>query len=209
MNIYTVLSRMYDLLDSTYFAKKDHNPRAVINEMIQGENAEVLDMCCGTLANTMPIARKHEKARILGIDLSEPMLQVARKKVQKNKTNNVILEQMDATRTPLKSNTYDYIVIGLALHEMNPKLQRDLLKEAHRLLKDDGRLIVLEWEKPQRRIQRLLYFPLLVLEEGGCESFKHFYHCDKELFFQDNGFDVCTAVHCNYSVVLELRKEKN
>ena len=190
MNFYTLTSKVYDILDVTYFAKKEKNPRVAINKLIRDENARILDMCCGTLSNTIPIAKNHKTAKLVGIDISKQMLQVAHKKIAKNHLNNICLKKLDATDTSLKSNMFDYVVIGLVLHEISPSLRERILKEAHRVLKSSGSLIVLEWEKPESIFQKIIYFPLLISEQVLCKTFWEFYNCDKSQFFKENNFKV-------------------
>lgn len=197
---------MYNVLDGTYFAKKGNNPRAAINQLICDENVSALDMCCGTLSNTIPIAKSNKTAKFIGIDISKQMLQVAHNKIVKNHLNNVLIKEMDATDTPFQSDRFDYVIIGLVLHEMSPLLRKRILKEAYRVLKTNGSLIVLEWEKPASFFQRFLYFPLLVSEQLMCKTFLEFYNCDKGQFFRKNHFEIYKQIHCNYSAVYELKK---
>lgn len=206
MNFYTLTSKMYDLLDVLYFGNKEKSPRTAINNLITRENAEILDLCCGTMANSIPIARRHKNAQITGIDISEKMLQVADKKLKKNAIQNVFIKCADATDTSLKSDSFDYIIIGLVLHELSPELQKQILAEAHRLLKNDGLLIVMEWEKPKRFRQKVKYVPLYVSEQLLCSTFKQFYNCDKELYFRQNSFAISEILHCSYTAVISMKK---
>lgn len=206
MNIYTIISKMYDILDCTYFANVEKSPRRAINELIPDKDIKLVDMCCGTLANSIPIAKSRSKIRILGVDLSKQMLQVARRKIRKEGMKNISLKCSDATNTGITGESFDYAVIGLALHEMSPQLQREILKEAYRLLKPEGKLIVLEWEKQKKLVPRILHFPLLVLEQICNRSFLEFFRCDKQEFFSNNGFELVELKHCSYSVVMEFEK---
>lgn len=206
MNFYTLTSKMYDLLDVLYFADKEKSPRTAINNLIINENAEILDLCCGTMANSIPIARSHENVQITGIDISEKMLQVAYKKLKKNAISNVSVKCADATATSLKSDSFDYIIIGLVLHELSPGLQKQILAEAHRLLKNDGSLIVLEWERPKCLWQKVKYAPLYVSEQLLCNTFKQFYSCDKERYFRQHLFEISEIYHCSYTAVISMKK---
>ena len=207
MNIYSIVSKVYDLLDILYFKENGLNPREMITKMIPNKKITILDMCCGTLSNTITIAKERSSIKVVGLDLSKDMLQVARKKLYKQRISNVYLKCADATKTKIKKQSFDYIIIGLVLHESSPELIRGILHEAYRLLKDDGHLIVFEWEPPQKTKQIMKFFPLYLGERLNCKTFKQFYTSDKELYFRKYGFKVEQKYYCNYSIVLNMKKD--
>lgn len=207
MNIYSIISKAYDLLDITYFNETGKNPRKIIMEMIPNKEITILDMCCGTLSNTITIAKEKPDIKVVGLDLSKDMLRVAKKKLYKQHIRNVYLKCADATKTKMKKQSFDYIIIGLVLHESSPELIKGMLQEAYRLLKDDGHLIVLEWEPPKKYVQTLKFLPLYLGERLNCKTFKQFYTADKELYFRKYGFRVEQKEYCNYSIVLNMKKE--
>lgn len=208
MNLYTFLSLEYDLLDVIWFREKAGiNPREVIRDIIPNEDCKILDMCCGTLSNGLSIAKSKPNCKIYGIDRSKDMLREAKRKIRKSKLKNVKVKVADATASGIKEKSFDYIVIGLVLHECSPELKADILKEAHRLLKDDGKLIILEWEEKAGLLQKIKYAPLYVFEVLLTKSFKEFYRCDKKEYFRQLGFEMSNITHCNYSAVMEFSKE--
>lgn len=207
MNIYGMISKAYDLLDIMYFNEKGKNPRQVIMDIIPDSKINILDMCCGTLSNSIAIAKCKPDTRIVGLDLSRDMLRVAKKKLYKRQIKNVYLKCADATKTEMKKQSFDYIIIGLVLHESSPELIKGMLHEAYRLLKDNGNLIVLEWEAPKKLYQTVKFFPLYLGERLNCKTFKQFYAADKELLFRKYGFVVEQKEHCNYGIVMNMKKD--
>lgn len=208
MNLYTFMSLEYDLLDVIWFREKGINPRDVIQNIIPDESCMILDMCCGTLSNGISIARCKPECRIIGIDRSSEMLREARRKIKKNNLQNIEVIEADATASQMEEKSFDYIVIGLVLHECSPELRDGILKEARRLLKDDGKLIILEWEKEDRKMRAVKYAPLYALEVLNCRDFKEFYNCDKTEYFNKHGFSMINQTHCNYSSVMVLNKNR-
>lgn len=206
MNIYTFLSWEYDLLDVIWFGEKGTNPRDVIERTIPDENCRVLDMCCGTLCNGIPIAKAHPNCKVYGIDRSKDMLREAKRKILKSKLKNIKIKMADATASGLNEKSFDYIVIGLVLHECSKNLRAGILKEAYRLLKDDGKLIILEWERKSDTRSKVKYAPLYALEVLNCRDFKEFYNCNKTEYFHENGFEMLIETHCNYSSVMVFNK---
>ena len=206
MNFYSIVSKVYDLLDITYFSEKGKNPRNIIQSYVPNEKCRILDLCCGTFSNGFNIANKNEHCKIMGVDISEKMLGVAYRKIKKAGLNNVYLKKADATNTKLPDKCFDYIIIGLVLHECNPELREGILKEAYRVLKDNGKMIVLEWEKSESLIRRIKYAPVYVGEIMNCKAFNQFFECNKKEFFEEYNFKTLEEQHCNYSTVMLLEK---
>ena len=77
---YKIISKVYDILDRMYFTSGGRNPREIIGEMIQKDNAKVLDMCCGTFANGLIVADNKPGCMVVGLDRSKPMLRKAKQK---------------------------------------------------------------------------------------------------------------------------------
>ena len=147
MNLYTFLSIGYDLLDKIWLSEKGRNPRKVIEDILPDKKCKVLDMCCGTFTSGLSIAKKNPNNLVVGLDRSKPMLREGMRKVKKENLKNVKLVCRDALNTGIIDSTFDYVIIGLVLHECNPDLWAGILREAYRILKDNGHLIILEWEK--------------------------------------------------------------
>ena len=199
---YQVISKVYDLLDVTYFKNKEHSPRKAVLERI-GDGDRVLDLCTGTATNAVNIAKAKTSAEVTGIDLSDKMLEVGKAKAKKAHLPNIILKQMDATALEFKAATFDTVLISLVLHELNEDLAGRLIMEAKRVLKDDGKIIVTEWEKPLSRMRRMLFAPIALLEP---KPYKSFIKKDLYRYFTSFGLLVEEYVHADYSRVLVLRK---
>ena len=127
-----------------------------------GERA--LDLCCGT--GDLALALAKHGAEVTGLDFSEPMLQVARGKAKaqglKSKGQNPKPVEFicgDAQRIPFPENTFAIVTIGYGLRNL-----ADLdagLGDMLRVTKPRGRLLVLEFGKPDNSIWRALYFSYL------------------------------------------------
>ncbi len=210
-DMYKVMSPGYDILDKTFFrdnGKKDgKNPRDVLAELIPDEKCRVLDMCCGTGSNGIGVAIRKSQVTVVELDRSKSMLLKARQKVNSLGLRNVKIICRDATDTGLKSEIFDYIIIGLALHECNPDLWNGILSEAHRLLKKDGHLIILDWER-QKGISNKIKFAPMYITETICtpKYFREYFNSDKEVFFSRFGFKAEKNIRCKYTFVMSLKK---
>lgn len=200
---YSRTAKGYDLIDVIYFTQKGNNPRSKIVELIPDKNLNVLDMCCGTMGNSIPLARQRNQIRLTGLDLSPEMLEIARGKIRENRLKNAEVLAGDATRTDFASGSFDYIILGLVLHETEGPLAGKILQEAHRLLRPEEKLLVLEWERPDSLLKRLIFFPNKISEP---KPFRAFYKMDKVKYFERNHFKTVGQFHCDYSCVYELGK---
>lgn len=198
---YRLFARFYDLLDITYFRNYEKSPRKVLLDAIS-ENDRVLDLCTGTATNAIRIASAKQVQQIVGVDLSDEMLSVARGKIKKAGLKNIELLQMDATHLDFREHSFDKILLSLVLHEMDESLANQILSEAKRVLKPDGKILLTEWEPCGHFLQRLLFLPISLLEP---RPYRSFIKKDLPSYFESLGLRVQSVKHCNYSQVLCLK----
>ena len=198
---YKLIASVYDLLDVIYFRNYDRSPRKAVIEAIS-ENDKILDLCTGTATNAMDISKAIPASEIVGVDLSENMLKVAREKLKKSNIKNITLYQMDATKPSFKSESFDKILLSLILHEMDEELRSKILSEAKRVLKQDGRIIITEWERSSKLSQRLLFMPIHLLEP---KPYHEFITKDLYTYFTKHGLQIEEYIHCDYSRVIILK----
>lgn len=165
MNIrYGAISKFYGLLDVFYFNRKETSPRYGILDFISDEKLKILEVCIGTAENSIIIAEKRPNIEIIGVDLSKEMLGIAKDKIKKMGIRNIKTFVMDATNMNFDDNYFDVILISLVLHEVDDNIRYKIMKEAKRVLKSKGKIIIVEWDKPKKIIQKLMFFIIELLE---------------------------------------------
>jgi SAM-dependent methyltransferase len=88
----------------------------VFNDLLLGRSAvalgeRVLEIGCGTGATTVPLAEAvGARGRVVGVDISEPMLAGARQRVADSGLGNISLVQADAQVHRLEAGRFDLIV---------------------------------------------------------------------------------------------------
>ena len=93
---------------------------------------------------------------VVGVDISEQMLNIGRKKIRKkNLQKSVSLQNGDAENLNYNDNFFDLITIGFGVRNFQD-LEKGL-GESFRVLKPNGALIILETSVPENKIIRLLY----------------------------------------------------
>ena len=133
----------------------------------------ILDIGCGTGAH-LKLYQK-EECNIFGIDLSPAMLKVARNKLG----NEAELKLCDATRSEFEDNKFDLILSSTVLHEMHQQVRIDVLKEAKRILKKDGRILLIDFHPgPIRKFKGVYTKIIITISEilAGRDHYKNYRH---------------------------------
>lgn len=204
--LYRGMSKTYDLLDVIYFKNKDRSPRVELAKLVNQRDVDILDICTGTAANAIVVAAHHKNAKIVGIDISQEMLLIASRKIHKNAINNIELCRMDASNTTFQDQTFDVILISLVLHEISEELADHIMLEAKRVLKPDGKILIVEWEEPQRLLQKILFYLIRKTEPKG---FEQFLKKDLKQYFDRFQLDIVEIIHSDYTKVFHIKKSLN
>lgn len=91
---------------------------------------------------------------------------------------------------------------------MEKTVAERILYEVKRVVKDDGKIIVVEWEKPNiRHIWKRILFSILYIIEPN--EFKDFIKMDLKEYFKQCGFLIEDEKHRDFCTVLRLKKFRN
>lgn len=147
----------------------------------------VLDIGCGTGA---VLSQYHAVGcRVFGVDVSPAMLAVAREKLGADAG----LLLCDARQAAFPAATFDLITAMLSLHEMPPSVRDGVLTEVRRILKPDGRLLLVDFHVgpfafPRGWINKAVVITSEIL--AGREHFKNYRH-----FMRHNGLSPLVEKH--------------
>lgn len=137
------------------------------------EGMNILDIGCGTGAH-LRLYQK-EKCNIYGIDSSAAMLKVAQKKLGAYAD----LTLGSATDLEFADDKFDVILCSAVLHEMSQKVRLDVLKEAKRVLKHDGRILLIDFHPgPIKNFKGVYSRIIITISEvfAGREHYKNYRH---------------------------------
>ena len=104
---------------------------------------KILDLCTGTGDLAGFLKKEYPQSEVIGVDFSEKMLEIARKK---NPKINFI--ETDCTNLPFEDESFDLCVISFGLR--NIENMQKALEEIYRILKPDGIFINLDLGKPNK-----------------------------------------------------------
>jgi len=102
------------------------------------DNSKILDLACGTGDITKIVSKYYPKTDITGLDISDKMLDIAKKK---NPDNKFVLG--DILNLPFKDNKFNYITIFFGLR--NVENRTNAINEIYRVLKKDGLFLHLDF----------------------------------------------------------------
>ena len=150
------ISFEYDLLNAIMtFNSHKRWKKNILNIAKKLKPKNALDIATGTADIAINLG-SISNCEVIGVDISEQMLNVGREKITKMKLNkSVRLESGDAENLNFKDNYFDLVTIGFGVRNFQD-LEKGL-SESLRVLKVKGTLIVLETSVPENRIMKLFY----------------------------------------------------
>lgn len=162
---------------------------------------KVLDIGCGTgLLSIMAKSKVGEKGTIIGIDASKEMVEYASNRAKEQQIS-VQFETGIMQALQFEANSFDVVFCSLVLHHIPKPLRLKGIQECFRILKPNGRLILLEFKPPQKRIQRFLWF--FIVGHMIFEKSEQFI-----IFLQNGGFSNILIEKTDWNVLMLTKCEK-
>lgn len=148
--MFDTISNEYDGLNRVISLGTDVSWRKKVIKLVSEKKVEnVLDIATGTGDLAIQFAEKTEAKRIVGLDLSDGMLNVARKKISgKPYSNKIEFIQGDSEALPFEDNSFDAITVSFGIRNFE-NLEKGL-SEIHRVLRKDGIFVILETSVPTK-----------------------------------------------------------
>jgi demethylmenaquinone methyltransferase/2-methoxy-6-polyprenyl-1,4-benzoquinol methylase len=150
------ISNRYDLLNGILSLGIHKGWRKTCVKFLKAKQPQfILDVATGTGDFAIECAKLNPQ-KIIGVDISEGMMQFGRQKLKNLKLDALInLEYGNAETLEYADNTFDAIVVGFGVRNFQ-NLEKGL-GNLHRLLKPNGQLIVLEFSYPKNWLVKSLY----------------------------------------------------
>jgi demethylmenaquinone methyltransferase/2-methoxy-6-polyprenyl-1,4-benzoquinol methylase len=148
--MFDTISEEYDGLNRVISLGSDVAWRKKVIKLVSDKNVNsVLDIATGTGDLAIQFAEKTDAKRIVGLDLSDGMLKVARKKVAgKPFADKIEFVQGDSEALPFDDNSFDAITVSFGIRNFE-NLEKGL-SEIQRVLKDGGIFVILETSVPTK-----------------------------------------------------------
>jgi demethylmenaquinone methyltransferase / 2-methoxy-6-polyprenyl-1,4-benzoquinol methylase len=148
------VAHRYDFLNDLLSLGRTKAWRKVLTAIIAPKpGMKILDIAAGTGSSSKPLVAKG--ADVIALDFSEGMLAAGRKRHK-----DIKFQQGDALKLPFTENSFDVTTISFGLR--NTSDTSAALKEALRVTKQSGRIVICEFSHPTNKIFRLIYLKYLM-----------------------------------------------
>lgn len=154
--LFSRIAPKYDLLNSLLSFSVDRQwRRQAVSPLTSPQFARVLDLCAGTLSMSLELCRKNDTVQIDAVDFSEEMLNEGKKRIPFRCQNQIRPFCGDGLALPFKDRSFDGAMCAYGMRNIddNPKA----LAELYRVIKPGGRLVILEFFRPDRWVSRLFH----------------------------------------------------
>ena len=141
------ISQRYDFLNHMLSMNIDKGWRKKVVKIAKAESPkQILDVATGTGDLAIALTKANPES-IMGIDISNGMLEVGRKKIKEKGLNEIItLQQADSEDLPFADNTFDVVSVAFGVRNFE-NLEKGM-SEIRRVLKPGGKALVLEFSQP-------------------------------------------------------------
>lgn len=159
---YDFLSEYYDLtIKLTMPEKKFRNKLIDFVNPLSGEN--ILEFGFGTAQNLILLKQRKFEALVQGVDIDPKIKSIAEYKLRKNNLD-LPLHIYDGNTLPFADNSFDKVFSSLVFHQLDAETKLHCLKELHRILKPNGKLLIGDWGGAKSQWMRLSFYAVQVLD---------------------------------------------
>jgi len=154
---FSSISKSYDLINSLVSFRVDWYWRWLTTRELKAfPDGPVLDLCAGTLPLSLELTRQAARRRVIAIDFCEDMLRAGVMSLPADGRRGRILPVCgDGEEIPAQDNSFWGCTVAFGVRNLS-RTERGL-REMHRVLKPGGKLLILEFSRPQNCLIRPLY----------------------------------------------------
>lgn len=170
--MFDTIAGRYDFMNRVLSARTDVGWRKKAINLFRKDNPQrILDVATGTADMAIRAARMLNPARIEGIDLSEKMIEVGQKKVDKEGlANKIHLQVGDSETINFPDGSFDAVMVAFGVRNFE-NLEKGL-SEIRRVLKPGGQLVILEFSKPRQPLRGLYNLYMGVIAPQVAQIFR-------------------------------------
>jgi len=145
------ISQRYDFLNSLLSLRRDKYWRRFAAEKLP--SGRILDICSGTGDVAIEVSKRSDA---IASDFCVEMLKLCAQKTTKGNIKNIYCIQNDAENLSFKDNSFDGAIVAFGIR--NVADIKKTLYEMHRVVRNGGKIVVLEFSQPNDRVFRSIYY---------------------------------------------------
>ena len=168
---YNIFSHFYDAFIILHSHNYGEETRKFLVDSARLDNktgARVLDVCCGTGSVILSFSERFPDTTAIGYDFSHGMLLKAH---EKDLFHRLVLIEGDAANLPFEDNLFDAVCCSHALYELKGPVRKEALLEMRRVVKSNGRVLIMEHEIPRKLFIKILFY-IRMLMIGPKDSYE-------------------------------------
>ncbi|MDA8157868.1 MAG: ubiquinone/menaquinone biosynthesis methyltransferase [Deltaproteobacteria bacterium] len=160
-NIFSSIADVYDFWGHLFSFGIDGIWRKMAAEeaISDIDGYKILDVATGTGSIAIDIAKKAKRAKkrveIVGVDFNSDMIKIAEDKIKKKKIKNICFKIEDAMDLGEPGCAYDVVTAGFLLRNVDDT--EVFAEELRRILKKNGKFILLEMGRPQNKLLNIFF----------------------------------------------------
>ena len=123
------------------------------------DGTAILDICTGPGNLAIKIAGKFPNSKVYAVDLSSRMVAAAKERAMRLGLQNIIFKEDDCLHMEFANEHFDYITISFGFRNLSYSIAnlKAALKEMYRVLKDEGKLVIIETSQPANALARNIF----------------------------------------------------
>ncbi len=187
-----------------HFDRTRNRPWEEVVEFLERSEGKLLDIGCGNGRHLLEGADL--ELEVYGVDASKELLKICKEKV-----GDVEVIRSGVKSLPFKESSFDNVIFIAAIHHLKEGRVKSL-REAKRVLKDHGRILVSSWAREQERWdleedEQDVIVPWHMEDGEVIERFYHLYRLDElEEDVNKSGLEVIKTFHSKGNNYVEAEK---
>ena len=151
------ISPKYDALNHLFSLNIDKVWRRKTAKAVSKSRPKaILDLATGTADLAIAMAKRNPQTHIIGMDISEKMLEIGKAKVaQQNLESQIELRLGDAASLPFEEGAFDAVTVAFGVRNFE-NLSKGVA-EISRVMKTNGQVCILEFSMPEKFPVKQLY----------------------------------------------------
>lgn len=159
---YHFLTPLYDSVMRTLLRETRFKSHLIaLAEIESGQ--QVVDIGCGTATLTLLLKQQYSETTVIGLDADPTALMLARKKLARSQVQ-VTLDEGMVTALPYADASIDRVLSSLLFHHLDEDQTVQAAREAFRVLKPGGFLLVADWGKAEHWWMRFAFVGVQLLD---------------------------------------------
>lgn len=152
------ISKTYDKVNTILsFGLHNRWKKKLIEALPRQRPLKLLDVATGTGDILIEAIKQREIEQAIGVDLAEKMLLIGREKAKAlHLEQRLSFEVADAMQLPFEDFSFDCACISFGIRNVSDPVQG--LKEMHRVLKEKGKALILEFSIPKKTLLKKAHF---------------------------------------------------